>query len=165
MAYGIGDHLLSVQYDPRAGTEPLGMHLVAGFEEGRLVQLFVIPFHNDARRGRLGPLEEAAFGQFVKTLRERSTSDQAKYYSDRNAFELMIRGLGNMSATDLWRLRPRHFVYGARLVLQQRTEWIVVPAILAVGLVALYRRRSRRHQRGERARSGRSAADEDQVKR
>jgi hypothetical protein len=37
VAYGLGDHFLSVVYDPKTGTEPVGMHLVSGFRDARLV--------------------------------------------------------------------------------------------------------------------------------
>ena len=147
VAYGIGDHLYSIQYG-LIDTEPLGMHLVAGFEDGQLVQIFVVPFHNDVRRGRLGPLDEATFREFLTALRERSTSDEAKYFSDKGAFNVMIHALENPSATNLRKLRPRHFAYAARLVLQQRPEWVAgVAVVLGVAAVVVLRRRSSRKRR------------------
>jgi hypothetical protein len=150
VAYGIGDHLLSVQYDPEAGVEPLGMHLVAGFQDGRLVQIFVVPFHNDLRRGRLGPLEETAFDEFVKTLRERSSADESRYYSDGGTLKMMLRAVGNMGPADWKRLRPRHVLYGAKLVIRQRPEWAVGAGLLVAALaVMLLRWRSSRQRRNE----------------
>jgi len=147
VAYGLGDHFLSVVYDPKTGTEPVGMHLVSGFRDARLVQLFVVPFHNDLRRGILGPLDEAAFGEFVKTLKERSTADASKYYSDGSTFEMMVHGIRGMNWTDVRRLRPRHFVYGAQLLLRQRPEWVAGAGIFAAAIaVMLYRRRSVRRR-------------------
>ena len=123
------------------------MHLVSGFRDARLVQLFVVPFHNDLRRGILGPLDEAAFGEFVKTLKERSTADASKYYSDGSTFEMMVHGIRGMNWTDVRRLRPRHFVYGAQLLLRQRPEWVAGAGIFAAAIaVMLYRRRSVRRR-------------------
>lgn len=150
VAYGIGDHLHSLQYG-LIDTEPLGMHLVVGFADGQLAQIFVVPFHNDVRRGRLGPLEEAAFGEFVKTFRERSVSDDAKYFSDESVFQMMMRAIGNMNRSDLWKLlRPRYFIYGARVIIRQRPEWVVAAgAVLVIVAVVLHRRRSSRRSTGD----------------
>jgi hypothetical protein len=150
VAFGIGDHLTSLVYT-RTDTEPVGMHLVAGFAESRLVQVFAVPFHNDIRGGRVGPLEEAEFGEFVRTLRERSVSDEAKYYSDRGALNAMIRSIGGLRPSGLTRLRPRHFIYAARIVIQQRPWWIVaVGALLAVAVATMLLRRRSSRLRKER---------------
>jgi hypothetical protein len=146
VAYGIGDHLLSIQYG-LIDTEPLGMYLVAGFQNARLSQIFVIPFHNDVRREHLGPLDETDFSEFVRTLRDRSTSDDSKYFSDAGALQMMTRALRNMNPTDLRKLRPRHFVYASHLLLRQRPEWVAGAGIFAAAIaVMLYRRRSVRRR-------------------
>jgi len=150
VAYGLGDHLTSLVYG-RSDTEPLGMHLVAGFEGGRLTQVFVVPFHNDARRGRVGPLDEAAFGRFVGTLRERSVSNSAKYYSDRGALKAMLQSVKSLTPSGLARLKPRHIAYAFRIVVEQRPEWLVFGVVIAVAaaVIVLRRRSSRLRKRKE----------------
>jgi hypothetical protein len=86
----------------------------------------------------------------VKTLKDRSTVDPSKYYSDGSTFEMMVHGIRGMSWTDVRRLRPRHFVYGVQLVLRQRPEWVAAVGVLVAAIaVLLYRRRSARRRANE----------------
>jgi hypothetical protein len=150
VAYGIGDHMTSLVYT-RTDTEPVGMHLVAGFVGNRLAQVFAVPFHNDFRGGRVGPLDDAAFREFVTTLQERSVSDASKYYSDQRALKGVVDGIKGLRISELTRLRPRHLIYGARIVVQQRPWWIATVGVLLVAALAavLFRRRSRRLRKEE----------------
>jgi hypothetical protein len=145
VAYGLGDHLTSLIYS-RRDAEPLGMHLVAGFGRNRLMQIFLVPFHNDIRAGRLGPLDETAFRHFVRVLQERSNSAEAKYYEDEGMLEAVTESLKSLRPSQLTRLKPRHFLYAARVVVQQRPEWVAAAGVLlaAVAAAAVFRRRSRR---------------------
>jgi len=145
VAYGIGDHLTSISYGG-ADTEPIGTHLVAGFDGGRLVQIFVVPYHNDLRRGQVGPLDDPAFAQFVRTLRERSISDESKYYGDGGALKAMVHNVARLRLSTLTQLRPRHFVYAARIVVRQRPGWVAAAGGLLAAAVAgvVFGRRSAR---------------------
>ena len=147
VAYGIGDHLLSIQYSGHPDTEP------ARNAPGRGIRMTPAwcrssscPSTATFGAGRLGRLEEAAFAEFVETLRERSVSGEGTYYSDGTAFQMMLRGIGNMSPTDVRKLRPRHFSTGRALSCKQRPEWVVGAGVLVVAAVVLYRRRASRRR-------------------
>jgi hypothetical protein len=151
VAYGIGDHMTSISYGG-ADTEPIGTHLVAGFDGNRLVQIFVVPFRNDLRRGRMGPLDEVAFAQFVRTLRERSISDESKYYGDGGALKAMFHNIARLRLSTLTQLRPRHFAYAARIVVRQRPGWVAAAGglLVAAFVVVLYGRRSARLRKAKK---------------
>ncbi|MGH8546925.1 MAG: CapA family protein, partial [Gammaproteobacteria bacterium] len=111
--YGIGDHpLFLVDND----TEPVGMHFVAGFKKRKLVQLFVIPFHNITVQGRSAPLNEAAVASFKDVLTDRSSADLSRYYSDPQALAGFKEELRQLNFSKLKDLRARHFLYATGIL-------------------------------------------------
>lgn len=87
--FGTGNYLFSYDKD---FTERQGMHVVAGLQQGRLVQLFVVPFSNDFKSGSCGPLSADDLLEFKKTFEDRSEFSRFKYWRDkRNLFELKNR--------------------------------------------------------------------------
>jgi hypothetical protein len=125
--YGIGNHLFS---ELAPNTEPIGMHVVAGFHSGRFVQLFGVPFRNAIREGRTGPLDPADFSWFTTTLAERSVAGSEEYFSDPRILQTMWRRLrtldfGGRSYT------PRHITYGVRILFHN------YPVITSIAFVVL----------------------------
>ena len=113
VAYGIGNHMFSfVDSD----TEPIGMHVVAGFEGGDLSQLFAIPFHNTIRQGKTGPLDERTFALFKRTLLERSTMDPNKYFSDPRSLKNLSGYLKDFRFSKLKKIKARHITYAAQVL-------------------------------------------------
>jgi hypothetical protein len=108
------------------------VYLVAGFGPSGLEQLFVVPFRNNIFGGTTGPLDEAAFRAFEKVFRERSTADTSRYYSDPRSLGALKGSLRRLRLSDLRQLRPRQFLFAARIV------WRNYPfAAAGVGLLAL----------------------------
>lgn len=141
--YGIGNHMFSyVDGD----TEPVGVHLVAGFRKGQLVQLFVVPFHNVIMKGNTGPLDEKAFASFQKTLLDRSTTDPSRYYSDPGSLAKLKERLLRLRFEDLKDLRARYVIYAVAIAFYHYPLLVtaIFAAILAltVWLVRGYRRRA-----------------------
>src|SRR6185295_18723467 len=113
VAYGIGNHIFSfVDSD----TEPIGMHLVAGFNAHQLTQLFVVPFRNTIREGKTGPLDEASFGAFKQILLERSIEDSDKYFSDPRSLRNFIEYLRDFRFSKVKEIKIRHVVYAIRIL-------------------------------------------------
>ena len=108
VVYDIGNHLLSYVDDV---TEPVGVHFVAGFRTGKLVQLVAIPFHNQIFGGKMGPLDETDLVLFQKALLDRSSSDPNKYYSDPSSLTRLQKRLGRFSFAKIDQLRGRHVLY------------------------------------------------------
>lgn len=79
VCFGIGNHLLTWE---RGDTEPIGMHLVAGTCEGRLTQLFAIPFRNTIMQGTARALSAAEFADFASSLQDRSTLELRRFLGD-----------------------------------------------------------------------------------
>ncbi len=113
ICFGLGNHLFTWE---GGGTEPVGMHLVAGFRDGALVQIFVLPFRNTILSGGAGPLDQEALAAFRENLADRSTVAPARFFADprtqAGARERMLR----LRPRDLGRLRPRHLVWGLRVL-------------------------------------------------
>ena len=139
--FGLGDHLFSPVND---ATEDVGMHLVAGFAAGRLEQLFVIPFRNAIRAGKTGPLEAEEFKAFLRIFRERSTTDTSRYYSDPRAGALLSDRLRRMRFSDLKQIRPRQFVYAARILWHRYPAVVGLTAALILATAVFLVRRARR---------------------
>jgi hypothetical protein len=111
VCFGLGNHLFAWE---GGGTEPVGMHLVASFDNGELQQLFALPFHNTIMSGQTGPLDEKTFKAFSSELADRSTTDTSRFYSDPRTQEGAMERLRNLRLRDLINLRPRHVTYGLR---------------------------------------------------
>jgi hypothetical protein len=142
--YGIGNHLFStVDRD----TEPLGMHLIAGFRSGEFVQLFVVPFRNTIKEGNTGPLDEAAFRSFEKTILERSTTDSSRYFSDPQSLARLKDRLDKFSLSDLKQLRPRYFAYALFITYQHYPMIVVAGCLMILTLSVLLVRRMIRTRR------------------
>jgi hypothetical protein len=140
VVYGIGNHLFSsVDRD----TEPLGMHLVAGFRSGEFVQLFTVPFRNTIVEGNTGPLDETSFHTFRKTILERSTSDSARYFSDPHSLTMLKERLGKFSLSNLKQIRPRYFVYALFITYQHYPMLVVTTCLMVLMLSVLLIRRIR----------------------
>jgi hypothetical protein len=87
--YGTGNYLFPFTRDL---TEREGMHVVAGLRQGRLAQLFVVPFSNKFESGNSGPLKGADLHKFRKVFQDRSKYNHRKFFSDdRNLYELKRR--------------------------------------------------------------------------
>jgi hypothetical protein len=134
VVYGIGNHLFSTA---GGDTEPVGMHLVAGFRSGKLVQIFAVPFLNTIREGKTGPLDETGFAWFKKALLERSTSDTEKYYSDPRSLNNLKERLSQVGFPRLKEVRPRHFVYAGRILFHQHPIMTVAVFFLALAVPAV----------------------------
>jgi hypothetical protein len=139
--FGLGDHLFSIA---DAGTEDVGMHLVAGFSEGGLDQLFVIPFRNSIRAGKIGPLDPESFRAFLRVFHERSTRDTSRYYSDPRTWAVLSDRLRRLSFSDLKQIRPRQFLYAARIVVHHYPVAITSASALIIVAVVLLVWRIRR---------------------
>ena len=134
VAHGIGNHIFSfVDTD----TEPIGMHLVAGFRAGELIQLFAVPFHNTIRQGKTGPLDEAAFAFFKKTVLERSVTDTEKYFSDPRSLKNLIEYMNDFRFSKLNKIKWRHVAYGARILFHHYPLIAMSGSVLALLLSVL----------------------------
>ncbi|MFQ5852774.1 MAG: CapA family protein [Candidatus Binatia bacterium] len=138
VVYGLGNHLFSY-IGP--DTEPIGMHLVAGFKAGELAQLFVIPFQNAVMKGRTGPPDEATFATFRKTFLERSTTDTSSYFSDSRSLRKLKERLLRLSNSGLGDLKPRHVVYAIGIVLYHYSIVVIAGSALVLLSVVLFLRR------------------------
>ena len=149
VVYGIGNHLLSYVDD---NTEPVGMHFVAGFRTGKLVQLFVIPFHNEIMKGKTGPLYGPDFALFQKNLLARSTSDPNRYFSDPSSLARLKERIHRFGFSELKEMRPRYVIYAAGIVYNHYPVIVIVSGLLAVTLTfvlarwILLRQRNRKRE-------------------
>jgi poly-gamma-glutamate synthesis protein (capsule biosynthesis protein) len=134
VAYGIGNHMLSYTDE---NTESQGMHFVAGFRKGELVQLFVVPFYNAILSGKTGPLSQRDFLLFREKLRDRSTPDAEKYYSDTRSLDNLIERLARLNFADLTKLRRRDVVYAAGVLYYHHPLIVVGSALLTLVVVLL----------------------------
>jgi len=132
--YGIGDHLVS---SSGHDTEPIGMHVVAGFSKGKLVQLFAIPFLNTVMKGESGPLSEAAFAAFEKTLLDRSTTDATRYFSDSHSLRMLKEKFRRFGVSGLLDMRPRHVMYAVGSLYAHYPAVVIVGSVTVAALVVL----------------------------
>jgi hypothetical protein len=140
--YGLGDHLLS---SVNAGTEDIGIHAVAGFSSGRLVQLFIVPFRNNIHAGNVGPLDPERFRAFLRAFDDRSTTDTSRYYSDPRARAVLSDRLRNIRLSDLRQIRLRQFGYAARILWESSPVGVIAAGsavLAAIVLLVRWRRRS-----------------------
>ena len=87
--FGTGNYLFPFTRDL---TEREGMHVVAGLRQGKLVQLFVVPYSNKFESGNSGPLKGSDLQKFKKVFQDRSKYNHLKFLSDgRNLYELKCR--------------------------------------------------------------------------
>lgn len=87
--WGTGNYLFPFTRDL---PERQGMHVVAGLRQGKLVQLFTIPFSNTFETGSSGPLTGTDLLNFKKAFLDRSNYSRLKFYKDhRNLHELKMR--------------------------------------------------------------------------
>jgi Bacterial capsule synthesis protein PGA_cap len=133
--YDIGNHLLS--YVDHV-TEPVGIYFVAGFRTKKLVQLVVIPFHNEIFSGKIGPLDDTDLASFQKTLLDRSTSDPNKYFSDPSSLIRLQQGLNRFSFSKLNELRGRHILYAASVLYNHYPVIVIGSGLLTVTLTILF---------------------------
>lgn len=133
--YDIGNHIFSYV---DSVTEPVGMHFVAGFRNGELVQLFVVPFHNAIFNGKTGPLDQAEFASFQNSLLDRSTSDPSKYYSDPSSLTSLKERINRFHLGKLKEMRGRHIVYTAGILYQHYPVIVVGSCLFTVTLTALF---------------------------
>jgi hypothetical protein len=134
VVYGLGNHLFSYV---DAQTETLGMFLTAGFGPSGLEQLFVVPFRNNIRDGKTGPLAEPDFRAFERLLRERSTTDTSRYYSDPRSLGVLKNSLRRLHLSNLRQLEPRHFLLAARIVWRNYAFAVVSVGSFVVALVTI----------------------------
>jgi uncharacterized membrane protein len=129
VAYGIGNHIFSfVDSD----TEPIGMHLVAGFNAHQLTQLFVVPFRNTIREGKTGPLDEASFDAFKQILLERSIEDSDKYFSDPRSLRNFIEYLRDFRFSKVKDIKIRHVAYAMRILFYHYPVMALLGVLLAL---------------------------------
>ena len=128
--YGLGNHIFS--YFDSSNSEPVGMHAVAGFKQGKLVQLFVVPFRNRIMDGDTGPLDASAFTLFKRTFLERSLSDSGKYFSDPSSLEKLKHQMRNFKMSDLNEVRLRHFLYGPLILAYHFPFFAVVTVVFLI---------------------------------
>jgi hypothetical protein len=133
--YDIGNHLLSFVDDI---TEPIGIHFVAGFKVGKLVQLFAIPFYNQIMQGKTGPLDERDFALFQKNLVVRSTSDPNRYFSDPSSLARLKKRLDGFNFAQLKEMRPRYVLYAAGILYHHYPVIVIGAGLLAVTLIFLF---------------------------
>jgi hypothetical protein len=154
VVYDIGNHLLSFK---DSATELIGMYFVAGFKHGKLVQLFVVPFHNAVFDGKTGPLTGAELASFNERLLDRSTSDPNRYYTDPSSLAKLKERLDRFDLDKLKEMRPRYVVYGLTILYHHYPVMFVVASFLVLVLVVasarwmLLRRRTRSTRRLARA--------------
>ena len=118
---------------------PVGVHFVAGFRTGKLVQLVAIPFHNQIFGGNQGPLDETDLVLFQKALLDRSSSDPNKYYSDPSSLTRLQKRLGRFSFAKIDQLRGRHVLYAAGILFHHYPVIVVGSGLLTVTLAAFSR--------------------------
>ena len=128
VAYGIGNHLFSYVDNE---TEPIGMHLVAGFISGEFAQLFVVPFYNSIWEGKTGPLNKTDFELFKKNLGERSSQDTKLYFSDPRNLNNLKDQFRRFRLNSLKEIKLRHIKYAAEIV------WYNYPIITVVCSMAI----------------------------
>jgi hypothetical protein len=102
-----------------------------------LEQLFVVPFWNNIRDGKTGPLDETDFQAFEKLFRERSTADTNRYYSDPRSLEVLKESVSRIRLSDLRRVGPRQFLYAARIVWSNYPFATACAGLLVLGLLVL----------------------------
>jgi hypothetical protein len=146
VVYDIGNHLLSFV---DAVTEPIGIHLVAGFTAGKLVQLFAIPFYNQIMEGKTGPVEERDFNLFQKTLVDRSTSDPSRYFADPSSLVRLKERIQGFGIGQLKEMRPRHALYAVGIVYHHYPIIFIASCLLFLILGILIARRLIVHSRAE----------------
>jgi poly-gamma-glutamate synthesis protein (capsule biosynthesis protein) len=132
--YGIGNHIFSKM---SSDTEPVGMHVAAGFKKGKLVQLFVVPFHNEIFNGKTGPLNEIDFAIFQKILRDRSSNDMAKYYEDPTSLTKLTTHINNLNVEKVRNVRLRHILYGFRIMYHHYPATFIGSGLFALVLIVL----------------------------
>jgi hypothetical protein len=130
--YGLGNHLFPLSSD----SEPVGMHAVLGFRDGKLAQVFVVPFLNTILDGRSGPLDETAFAAFRSMLLDRSTADPKRYFSDPGSLEKLRRRLERLRLSELLDLRRRHVAYTIN-ILYHHYPLIMVGSIVTSMVLAV----------------------------
>ena len=148
VAYGIGNHLF---FSVDSSTEPVGMHVVAGFELGQLVQVFVVPFYNAIQERKVGPLDEISFASFKKVLIERSNIDADKYYSDPHSLDRLKEQFTAFRLSDLRRIHARHFVYAVRIVFYNYPIAATAACLLALSVPVLIIRSTNLTRKGRKA--------------
>jgi len=134
--YGLGNHLFSEQ-SPHSGG--IGMYAVAGFESGRLVQMFVVPFWNDVDNGKVGPLDEPTFASFKRDFLDRShQSSEDRYFSDPVLFENFQTAVASITISDIQNIKVRHLKYAVLILINNYpmlSIFIVATCVLLTILV------------------------------
>ena len=142
--YGIGNHIFSGSGD----TEPVGIYAVAGLKDGKLVQLFVVPFHNAVFGEKTYALDESEFATFQRTFLDRSAADPGKYYSDPSSLAKMRDQLSRFDFTKVGEIRGRHVVYALGILYHHYPVIVIGSGLLVLASAGLLGRWIvRRHRR------------------
>jgi hypothetical protein len=116
------------------------MHFVAGFRDGNLVQLFVVPFYNEIMKGKTGPLDRADFALFENNLVARSTSDPNRYFSDPSSLARLKERINLFRLADIKEMRPRYVIYAVGIVYNHYPVLAIGSGLLVVSLTLILAR-------------------------
>ena len=132
VAMGIGNYLFSYT---GGFSEPVGMHLVVGLKNKKLVQMLAVPFHNDIKTPLLGALEPQAFEIFQRKFLARSVVDPDNFFQDERTLYGIKETLSGLAIKDIKRIKWRHIIYGVKTLHAHYPIWTIVFALGSILLL------------------------------